>query len=263
MTIVSKLVMPIDVTAQAPANMSELWVKSISDKAELINQRRLARIPDEETFLNMLADSAEQGYRNYPNPAFLSRHGLSAEDIATNQGANLKRSFEKYNESWQYMFETVDGVPSKRYKDKINRSKTAFGKGIAARTLPITGFKDEGRGPGPIAGLWLTGIQTVLRDLRSGDRVEKGGPILVCPAQDRSGFRTLLNQRLIQAGAIILKANLADTVIAAHNDRTNHLVQSLVDPGMGLMPFATGADSHVDFTKENKQLFLEIQVSQV
>jgi len=57
--LISKIVMPIDITAQAPASMSELWGKSISDKADLINQRRLTRIPDEETFLNMMADASE------------------------------------------------------------------------------------------------------------------------------------------------------------------------------------------------------------
>jgi hypothetical protein len=211
----------------------------------------------------MMADASEQRYRGYPNPAFLSKHGLNAEDITSNQAANLKRSYEKYNTAWQYMFETVDGVPAKRYKDKIARSKIAYGKGVAARTLPFTGFKDEGRGPVSIAGLWLTGDQSVLRDLRSGDRVDEGGPILICSALDRSSFKAMLTGRLIQAGAVILKANLTDTVIAAHNAQTNHLVQSLVDPGLGLVPFATGGLSHVNFTKENRHLFLEIQVDQI
>ena len=261
--LVSKIVMPIDITQQAPESMSDLWGKSMGEKAELINQRRLIRIPDEETYLNRLADSAEEKYRNYPNPAFMSRHGLNASDISANHASNIKKGFDKYNEAWQYMFETVDGVPAKRFKDKVARSKTAYGKGVAARTLPMTGFKDEGRGPVAIAGLWLTGDQTVLRDLRSGDRVEAGGPLLICAPQERSGFKSALVQRLIQAGAVILKANLTDSVISAHNDRTNNLVQHFLDPGLGLNPFATGGPSHVDFTKENNHLFLEIQVDKV
>jgi len=255
--------MPIDITQQAPESLSELWGKSMSEKAELINQRRLTRIPDEETFLNRMADSAEEGYRSYPNPAFLSRQGLIASDIITNHASNVKQSFEKYNDAWQYMFETVDGVPAKRFKDKVARSKSAFGKGVAARTLPLTGFKDEGRGPVAIAGLWLTGDHKVLRDLRSGDRVEEGGPIRICLPDNCSGFRAALTQRLIQAGATILKAHLTDSVISAHNDRTNRLVQSMIDPGLGLTPFATVGLSHVNFTKENSQLFLEIQVDQI
>ena len=261
--LVSKIVMPIDITQQAPESLSELWAAGISAKAEIINQRRLARIPDEETFLNMMADASEQRYRGFPNPAFLSRNGLVTDDIVANQGANIRRSFDKYNEAWQYMFETVDGVPAKRFKDKVARSKTAYGKGVAARTLPMTGFKDEGRGPVSIACLWLTGDQMVLRDLRSGDRVEAGAPIIICAPQERSGFKSALVQRLIQAGAVILKANLTDSVISAHNDRTNNLVQHFLDPGLGLNPFATGGPSHVDFTKENKHLFLEIQVDKV
>lgn len=261
-TIISKLILAIDVTAIAPEGVSELWAAGMSAKAEIINQRRLTRIPDEETYLNTIADRAEIDYRPYATATFVSRKGLSAEDIIASHAANLKLSFHKYDAAWRYIFETVDGIPAKRFKEKVARSKSAYGRGIAARTLPMTGFKDEGRGPAAIAGFWLSGDQSVLRDLRRGDRSERG-PCLITKLEDRSGLKAALTGRLIQAGVTILKSNLSNSVITAHNDRTNRLVQGFVDPLLGLATFTTGGPSHLDFTKENKQLFLEIQVSRV
>lgn len=260
--LVSKIVMPIDITSEAPAEMSQLWVAGLQNKAEIIDQRRRARVADEEVFLNKIADPSEQGYQSYPNPTFISRHSLPAAAITVKQASNLKRTFGKYSDSWDYMFETVDGVPAKRFKEKVGRSQNAFSKGVAARTLPFTGFKKEGRGPSSIAGMWLIGDTLVLRELRSGDKVEKGGPFRICPLEKRSDLKTTLNQRIIQAGAWILRANLADTVLTLQNERTNSLVQGFVDPALGIDPFTTGGLSHVDFTKRNQQLFLEIQVSQ-
>ncbi len=76
-------------------------------------------------------------------------------------------------------------------------------------------------------------------------------------------FKAALIGRLTQAGAAIVKSSYNPTVMAAQNGRINHLVQSLVDPALGLMPFATGALSHVDYIRDHGQLYLEIQVNQI
>jgi hypothetical protein len=73
----------------------------------------------------------------------------------------------------------------------------------------------------------------------------------------------MLNERIIQAGIRIIKSNFSAAVIAEENAQDNHLVQSLVNPALGLVPFATGAESRIDFITENNQLFLEIKVSQI
>jgi hypothetical protein len=161
------------------------------------------------------------------------------------------------------MFETVDGIPAKRYKDIVDRTKQAFGRGTAERTLPFTGTKIEGRGCAPIAAQWMVGDIRTMDWLRAGDKVLEGGPYLVTQANQAPSFKTMLNQRLIQAGAAIVKSNYDAGVVAAQNTRTNHLVQSLVDPALGLTPFATGGISHVDYILIDKQLFLEVQVNQI
>ena len=60
-----------------------------------------------------------------------------------------------------------------------------------------------------------------------------------------------------------MKRNYDTAVMAAQNARINHLVQNLIDPALGLTPFATGGLSHVDYILEDDQLFLDIQVDQI
>ena len=50
----------------------------------------------------------------------------------------------------------------------------------------------------------------------------------------------------------------------AENQKTAAQLQGLVDPLLDLVPFAAGAESHVDFiVKPNGQLYLSIKVSKV
>jgi hypothetical protein len=161
------------------------------------------------------------------------------------------------------MFATMDGIPAKRFKDMVDQMKGVYGLGAIARTLPFTGTKIEGRGCVPLAGMWLVNDLTVLDQLRSADKVLEGGPYLVTFPNEVPSFKVALNQRLIQAGASIVKRNFDAAAFAEHNTRTNHLVQSLINPGLGLTPFATGGLSHVDYILEHDQLFLDIQVDQI
>lgn len=256
--IATYLKMAIDVTQTAPAELGQLWNDGLNAKASVMDQRMQNRLGTEEKFMNVLADRAEQDYRPYPNDAYISKHGLTKDLITNKQASNLKRAFQKFQDNWSFMF--VDNAA--KFKERVTRAANRFLKGIAARTLPMTGYKVEGRGPAPIAGFWLTGEEKIIRELRSGD-TSHGGPYRICQIEMRTALRAALTSRLIQTGAFVLRSELSDTVIALCNTQINHLVQSMIDPGLGLTPFAPGGLSHVDFKKENDQLFLEIQVDQI
>jgi len=258
MPIMTYLKMAIDVTTEAPAEIGQVWNQGLESRAERINQHMQTRVPDEETYLNKLADRAEQDYQSYPDPTYISKKGSPKSAITAKHASNLKRAYQKFKSNWEYMF----GNGAQRFKDKVAHSVGSFLKGLAARTLPFTGYKQEGRGPAAIAGFWLTGEQKVMNELRSGDE-SQGGPFRICRLESRGDLRMALNKRLIQAGAGILSGELADTTITWNNDRVNQLVNGHIAPELGLEPFATGGSSHVDFIKVNNQLFLEIQVSAI
>jgi len=241
----------------------ETWARTLQSEAPDMYAKILARIPDMKRFVERLAQASHDGYSPSLNPAFTSKSGQPASEIEAAQVSNLKRSYEKYAEKLAFIFETVDGIPAKRFKETVERMKAHFGKGVAERSLPFTGTKIEGRGCAPIAALWLVKDVRTLDWLRAGDKVLEGGPIIICAPQEPSGFKSALTGRLIQAGAAIVKSNYDAAVMASQNDRTNNLVQHFLDPGLGLNPFATGGPSHVDYIMEHDQLFLEIQVDRV
>ena len=157
----------------------EKWARSLKDESPEMYDKIMSRIPDEQRFVERLAQPANDGYKGIINPAFTSKSGQGASEIETAQGANLKRSYEKFFTKVKYAFETVEGVAAKRFKDLVDMMKPMFGKGITDRTLPFTGTKIEGRGCAPIGAHWLVKDNRVGDWIRSGDEVLEGGPILV------------------------------------------------------------------------------------
>jgi hypothetical protein len=243
--------------------IAELWAERLVGMAQKINQRRKIRIPDGERFIQRLAGPSAKAWRSLINPAFKSRAGLDATDITANQGASLQEAFRKYEGKLDFLFETVDGVPAKRFIDLVQRAKQDYLEGVAKRTLPLTGTKIEGRGLSSLAALWLTDDPITAGELRAADEIIAGGPYLVCPDSKKPGLKTMLNQRLIQAGAVIVKSGFNAAVILKQNQLTAEQVQGFVDPALDLIPFVAGGDSHVDFIYEAGVFYLEIKVSKM
>ncbi|MBI4834419.1 MAG: hypothetical protein HY811_06345 [Planctomycetes bacterium] len=252
------LKMAIDETQTADPEIGAFWNSGLDAKAGRMDERMLDRIPTEEAFLDTIAQRAEQEYQSYPNPGYVSKKGLPASAITAKFAANIKRAYEKFKANWQAMFENG----AVKFKERVAGAVQRYLKGIAQRTLPLTGFKKLGLGPAAVAGFWITGENKIIRELRSGDTSE-GGPYRICPVGVESDLRAALGQRLIKAGGAVLRSSLDDSTISAVNTEINQLVQRYVDPALGLESFVTGGASHVDFVKANKQLYLEIQVSRV
>jgi len=260
--IVSHVILVTDVPV-TPPRVKEAWADGLKNKAVNINAKRKIRIPDATAFNAWLATASIESYKDVLNPAFKSRAGLSKEIIEANQASNLRRSWEKYNTRLDHVFETVDGVEAKRFKDLVDQGKTAFAKGIADRTLPFTGIKAEGLGLAAIAALWLTGNKTSEGYLRAGDTLLEGGPYLISPHEKKPGLKAMLTQRLVQVGANILKCEFVPAVMSALNQTTCEMIQGFTDPALDLIPFVAGGDSHVDYILVDGVLKLDIQVSKM
>jgi len=263
MSIVSHVKLQVLEPQQAGEEMVTKWLENLKANAERLNEMRKAIVKDEESFQRLFAGASQKLWPAFINPAYLSKSGLDADQIIEGRLKNLKEAFELYSGKLDAAFATVDGIPAKRFKEAVERAREAFSKGIAKRTLPMTGDRRAGRGPAAIAAYWLVDDNRVEEYLRAGDDVLQGGPIRVCLPRTEAVFKTALTGRIIQAGAFIIKRERNAAEITKQNDQINHLVQSLVDPGLGLTPFATGGLSHVDFIVDHGELYLEIQVDQI
>jgi len=261
--LVSQVKLMATMPIEAANRVIEKWARALKDESPDMYAKILARIPDMQRFVERLAQPANDGYRGFVNPAFMSKSGQSSSDIEIAQGANLKRSYGKYLAKVGFLFATVDGIAAKRFKELVDAMKPLFGTGMAERSLPFTGTKIEGRSCVPIAVHWLVKDKRVLDWLRAGDSLIAGTPYLVTAPNQIPEFKAALTGRLIQAGATIVKSNFDSAVMADQNARINHLVQSLINPGLGLTPFATGGLSHVDYIMDHDQLYLEVQIDQI
>ena len=230
------------------------------NNASKIDKRRKQAIPDEIAYQSKMAEPSELEFRQVIDPALVSRKGKHKAGINRTQAYKVKRAFEKYQRNWDRQF----AEDAKLFKEKVRSAQDTFAKGASEIPLALTGIKSLESGPVRIAVFWLSGDSRARGLLRPADRtVEPSEPFNITTPEQRNSLRALLLARLVQSGAAILHAQLDPAVVTEMNTVDNHLAQSMVDPGLGLMPFATEALSHLDYIVENGQLFLSVKVSQV
>ena len=100
---------------------------------------------------------------------------------------------------------------------KTWQAKDVYAKGAAERILRMTGDRITGKSVAPIAVLWLTGDLIAKSLLRPGDDVIVGEPVDISASGMRSTFKAALNQRIIQAGILIIRSGFKASTITAEN----------------------------------------------
>ncbi len=261
--VVSQVQLFIPFPSAPVQRIIDKWVNRLKDEATSIFEKIQLRIPDETEFQNILAQVSSTSWAPLVNPTFVSRAGSPAARIISNQATNLKEAFDKYIKKLTRIFETVDGVQAKRFKELVDLMQSDFATGIAKRTLPFTGTKIEGRSAATIAPLWLVADVRASGLIRTSDTVVLGGPKRITSLQSVPGLKAALQGRLVQAGNNIIKANFLQSAFDAENDTTNTLVTGFRDPALNIEVFTTGGFSHVDYIllPPQDQLFLEVQVA--
>jgi hypothetical protein len=262
-TIVShlKIMIPSEASLTTPDELVEKWVEGFKRNARSINERRKKRIPHGEAFTQRVSGVSSKAYRQVINPAFVSRAGLSAQEIVNRQANNLKYAYKKYDDNLNAVYETVDGVEAKRFKEKVEQARQHYADGTARKTLPFTGIPGS-RGVIAITGLWLTADPIVEGEITGASQILEGGPFMITKPEIRSGFKAALASRLMQAGAAIVDSGFAETIMKQQNDITNSLIQGFVNHSLRLEPFTTGGLSHVDYGPVTGVFELDILVTQ-
>jgi hypothetical protein len=258
MPLISHVLFSVKVYDQVPQRMAEQWSASLQAEAGSIAEKCQTTIPNEEKFKTCLAEPSSQGYKNFVSKDFCSRGGLRSDEITARQSDNLKKSYDKY----QLGMEQAYGQGGEHFKNRVAASQTAYARGAARKLYAFTGTKLDGRGPAPLAALWLSGDIKTINYSQEGSHIIEGGPFSITRQELRPALKSSLNQRLIQAGATIVTMSYDPEEIKRQNDSTNNCVNSFVDPELNLNPFTTGGASCVDYIIKFGQLHLEIKVSQ-
>jgi hypothetical protein len=266
MTTVTKTRVRLHIPEVFPAkdDMADKWARGQTTNAALINQRRKDKIPDAAIFNQRVAIPASIRYAAYVPDGFISRGERNATSIRNAHYKNLMTGYDHWSKKLELAFKTVDGVEAKRFKEQVANSKDIWAWRITTKTLRFTGDKIRGRGAAPIACFWLTDDSIASGLIREGqDEVLGGGPYNIAIAGGRTALRVALNQRLIQAGVLIVNSDFNPDVILRQNTITAELLSGLRDPAKADAFTATPAPdkSYCAFVKEKDgPFYLEIQV---
>jgi hypothetical protein len=265
MKIISHVLLGLQAYDDVPERIKEQWAEGLKNNAARFHAKRQQIIPNQESFINKIAETSHKEFGNMLDPNFQSRAGLNKRAIVNKHHVNLSspEAYKKYKTKLGFMFEEVDGVPAKRYKERIDLSKNNYGPAVIKKLLAFSGTKVEGKGPAAVASLWLTRDPTTEGQISGKDQLLEGGPTLITKPAHRAGFKAMLTGRLIQAGSTIVRSGNEAGTIQEQNDLTNDMINGFVDKHLHLVDFVTGGDSRVDYViTDDKRLILEIQVSQ-
>jgi hypothetical protein len=249
--------------AAAAADIAEKWAKNLGDNAELVENRIKTAIPNEAAFQSKLAGPAAEEWTAFMNPAYRTKRGHTRQQVVDTFAKNIGNSFGHWIGRITDAFATVDGVKAKRFKDAVNNARSYIAEQLRAKILRVTGDRANGIGAGAIACYWLTGEATVAGKLRPVDQLIAGAPTRICQVEMVQSFRAALMNRFVQGAMLISNSNYDAAIITEQNTINNHLVQTFVDPGLGLVPFAPGAGSNVDFVIEDGIYKLRLKATQI
>jgi len=222
---------------EVAGDMPERWNTNLKNAAQLIQDRRTAKIPDDGTFVTVMAERSSHEYRPFVNPTFRSKSGRSARNIKDVQATNLQLSFDRWNDKINKAFATVDGVPAKAFKEQVDRSKDRWALRVGEKTLRLTGDKIRGRSVAPIAAFYLVGDDRAKAWLREGD-VYAGPPYDIARDGEKAALKAAVQQRLIQGGLQIIDSKFDPTIIAEQNAINTTLLNGMRDPAK-CEPFVT------------------------
>ncbi|MBI4834090.1 MAG: hypothetical protein HY811_04625 [Planctomycetes bacterium] len=126
-------------------DLGEKWRDGFHINAVRTNAKLLKKIPDEIRYQSQVVGASTKIFKTVFNPDFISRKGLKTRDIINKHAINLGRSYEKYKNNLEKAYETVDGIPAKRFKEAVEHAKENYSRGVLARVLPFTGTKVESK----------------------------------------------------------------------------------------------------------------------
>lgn len=252
-------------TSVEPAgDMPIKWAAGLVNNATIINDRRVAKIPDEGTFQSKIAVPSSNKFTPMIDSAFVSQSGRNKANIDRAHYKNLAGAFNHWNDKLALSFATVDGTPAKRFCDQVNNSKDSWATAAAQKTLRATGDKVRGTILGQ-ALYWMTG------DYRANQmtnllEVVAGAPYNFAHAGLKAAFRAAFMAKAVQGLMMILNADmLAAEIVAQNKELTavcNHLRDDTVAPVKPFQPAATegATDSISLFRYLDPELVLQCRV---
>jgi hypothetical protein len=241
---------PVPVVSQIPEEMTGYWLARTYQSAAKTYQGLRRKIKNVKDFQDKIAKPAFKNYVPFFPKDVIFRGKFTGKKILELLREKLMKAKtgRKYLANVKKTFQTVDGIPAKRFLDKLEGQGVLYGESLARHLIPFTGLKGVLKGLAPLAVLWVTGNQIFWKHWQHKPMIIpelKAQPIMVCAPERKADFSRALHNRLIQAGSRLTSTNWDQNLIRSENNLTNQLVNKYLDDE--LIPFSSGAESHIDF----------------
>jgi hypothetical protein len=176
MPVVAKLTYQylIPVAIEPSTQQSSNWARGTKDNAQKLITNLQAVVPDATRYGDNVVGPAVAQWRNFVNPAYVSRNGETAASITNKMAARMMDSATKYLNNVKQAFDN-DGA---QYKAAVDAKQANWGNkqgGLTNYVLPVTGSRATGFLCIPFTINALTGRQKAMRML--GDTMIKGSLI--------------------------------------------------------------------------------------
>jgi len=219
----------VPATWEVAGDMPIRWRDNLKNAAQYMFDRLQAKITDDGTFINEMATPASKAYKGLLNPAFVSKSGRTAQGIGDAHAKNMGKRFSKWLDHITKAFATVDGVPAKGFKDKVDAAVDNWASEMADKTIRLTGDKVRGRSVAPVASFYLVGDERASGWIKPGD-VSDGAPYNITVDTERTAVKASVQQKLIQGGMMVINSEYQSSVIDEQNAINASLLTKLRDP---------------------------------
>lgn len=215
-------------TWEVAGDMPDRWAEGLKNNAERINDRRVAKIGDDGTFILKMATPATEGYALYVPDGYVSKKGRAAGGIRGSHAENLSRSFSDWNSKLNAAFATVDGVVAKLFKARVDSAKDRWALKVGDKTLRFTGDRIRGRSVAPIASFYLAGDKRASGWIRESDLAD-GAPYSITTPREVNAVKAAIQQRIIQGGQLVSNQGMQQDAMDAENAVNASLLTKLRD----------------------------------
>ena len=235
----------------APLRSMDQWAEVMGLNAPRIDAKRKLSVPTKEAFAGKIADPSSTGFQEIFTGITTTRKGKTQQMVYNAQRKNIQRAFDKWSQKLDFVFATVGDIAAKRFKEAVANAKNLWGAGAEAGPLRATGTRLEGIGASIIAGYWLTNHKKASASIRTGtDQVVSGSPFDMCLPGLQNTMVSAVTQNLTFALIVAQQSELDPAILTVINTRLNQIAQMYVNPILGLTPFTSGGDSHLDIVND-------------
>lgn len=214
---------------EVAGDMPDRWANGLKNAAEVMNDRRQAKVPDDGTYISNVAIPANQGFSPFVTPGFVSKSDRTSDAIKATHAKNITTAFDRWNDKINEAFATVGDVVAKEFKARIDASKDRWAKRIGEKALRFTGDKIRGLGVAPITAYYLVGDTRAKSWVQPSDMAD-GEPYNIAKDRQRVALKAAIQQRLIQGGLLVVNQELQPAAITAENTVNAQLLDGMRDP---------------------------------